>query len=121
MPYDGDDTSAESLEDPYPARRRFFHVTRASAGITVFFAALGAAMAALGLFTFIAKSELDSRMLLERDWIDSHYVSASQETERIKSLDGRLQEVRETEIQVATMLHELQTQLIANARASGRR
>lgn len=112
MPFDGDDTSAESIDDPYPPRRRFFHVTKISAGITVFFSSLGAAVAALGLFTFVAKSELDSRMLLERDWIDSHYVSVLQEAERVKSLDTRLQEVRETEIQVATMLHELQTHLI---------
>ena len=110
--FSGDDTSAEDLEDPYPPRRRFFHVTQAKAGITIF----SSVLAALTIFSFIADSRLDNRMLAERDWIGLHFVSSAQEDERIKALDRRLQEIRETQVQIATMLDEMRKQIFDGRR-----
>jgi len=101
--FDGDDTSAEDLEDPYPPRRRFFHVTQAKAGLTMF----GSVFAALMVFGFIADAHLDNRMLAERDWVGLHFVTRDQEDERVRQLDRRLQEIRETQVQIATMLDEM--------------
>ena len=107
-----DDTNAETNDDPYPPRRKFFHVTQTKAGITIF----GSVIAALTVFSFVADSRLDNRMLSERDWIAVHFVSASQEDERIKALDRRLQEIRETQVQIATMLDEMRKQIFDRSR-----
>jgi hypothetical protein len=112
-PRDLDDTSAEDLvEDPYPPRRRFFHVTQFRAAITMF----GSVAAALGIFYFIADARMDSRELMERDWIASHFVTSAQEDERIKALDRRLQEIRETQVQIATMIDEMRKQIFDSGR-----
>lgn len=106
-PFDPDDTSVETDDDPYPARRRFFHVTKASAGLTVFLATVAGVTLSLTLFTMITDSKLDARMLMEREWIARNYVARPEEEERARQIDRRLQEIRETQIQISTQINEL--------------
>ncbi len=107
-PIDMDDTNVESDDDPYPPRRRFFHVTRASAGLTVFLATVAGVTLALTLFTMITDSKLDARMLLERDWIARNFVARPEEEERARQIDRRLQEIRETQVQISTQINEFE-------------
>ena len=111
-----DDTSAETLDDPYPARRRFFHVTKVSAGLTIFLCTVAGVTLALTLFTTISNANLDNRMLTEHDWVSKNFVSRPEEDERARQLDRRLQEIRETQIQISTQINEFENRALGNRR-----